>query len=119
MNSEIFYHTNTLWLWTTNKAPASWHFITIDGEVGDAIKVTSIMRQLETGRRKGWGSIKVNATIGDTSWATSIFPCARRYLHLTRRSASVQANPLPILLIARWPIGCGVRIPVFLSINQP
>jgi hypothetical protein len=92
MNSEIFYHTNTLWLWTTNKAPASWHFITIDGEVGDAIKVTSIMRQLETGRRKGWGSIKVNATIGDTSWATSIFPAKEAGGYLLPVKAAVRKS---------------------------
>jgi Domain of unknown function (DUF1905) len=63
-----------LWLWTSDKAPASWHFLTIDGEVAEAIHATAIMRRLEGERRKGWGSIKVTATIGDTSWQTSIFP---------------------------------------------
>ena len=63
-----------LWLWTTDKAPASWHFITIDGEVAEAIRETAIMRRLEGGPKRGFGSIKVNATIGHTKWATSIFP---------------------------------------------
>jgi hypothetical protein len=72
--TETYTHTNTLWLWTTDKAPASWHFLTIDGDVGDAIHATAIMRRLEGGRRKGWGSIKVMATIGETTWSTSIFP---------------------------------------------
>jgi Domain of unknown function (DUF1905) len=72
--TETFHHTGPIWIWTTDKAPASWHFITIDGEVGDAIKATSIMRRLEGGHSRGFGSIKVTATIGDTSWATSIFP---------------------------------------------
>jgi Domain of unknown function (DUF1905) len=72
--TETFHHTAPLWLWTTDKAPASWHFLTIDGEVGDAIKATSIMRRLEGGRSRGFGSMKVAATIGGTSWVTSIFP---------------------------------------------
>lgn len=72
--TESFQFAAPLWLWTTDKAPASWHFITIGGEVGDAIKATSIMRRLEGGRARGFGSIKVTATIGSTTWATSIFP---------------------------------------------
>jgi hypothetical protein len=72
--TETYHHTTPLWLWTTDKAPASWHFLTIDGEVGDAIKATSVMRRLEGGRSRGFGSMKVTATIGGTTWATSIFP---------------------------------------------
>jgi Domain of unknown function (DUF1905) len=72
--TETFHHTGPLWIWTTDKAPASWHFITIGGEAGDAIKATSIMRRLEGGRGHGFGSMKVTATIGGTSWTTSIFP---------------------------------------------
>jgi hypothetical protein len=72
--TETFQHTAPLWLWTTDKAPASWHFITIDGDVGDAIKATSIMRRLEGNRARGFGSMKVTATIGGTTWSTSIFP---------------------------------------------
>jgi Domain of unknown function (DUF1905) len=69
-------HTVTapLWIWTTDKAPASWHFLTIEGETADAIHALELMRRLEFGRKRGWGSIKVTATIGDTSWETSIFP---------------------------------------------
>lgn len=72
--TETFHFTAPLWLWTTDKAPASWHFITIGGDVGDAIKATSIMRRLEGNRTRGFGSMKVTATIGSTTWATSIFP---------------------------------------------
>jgi Domain of unknown function (DUF1905) len=72
--TETYTLTAPLWLWTTDKAPSSWHFITIDGEVADAIHATAIMRRLEGGLRKGWGSLKVIATIGETSWETSIFP---------------------------------------------
>lgn len=71
--TETHSITATLWIWTTDKAPASWHFLTIDGSVGEAIHALALMRRLEFGRKRGWGSVKVRATIGDTSWETSIF----------------------------------------------
>jgi Domain of unknown function (DUF1905) len=69
-------HTTTakLWIWTTDNAPASWHFLTLTGEVAEAIHALALMRRLEYGRKRGWGSIKVTATVGETSWQTSIFP---------------------------------------------
>jgi hypothetical protein len=72
--TETYTHTTPLWIWTSDKAPASWHFLTLDGDVAEAIHATALMRRLEGERRKGWGSIKVTATIGETSWCTSIFP---------------------------------------------
>ena len=67
-------HTGPLWRWTTPAAPAVWHFITIDGAAGEVLSGTALMRRLEGGRRPGWGSLKVVATIGATSFATSVFP---------------------------------------------
>jgi hypothetical protein len=72
--TETHTITTPLWIWATDKAPASWHFLTLDGEVGEAIHALALMRRLEYGAKRGWGSIKVRATIGDTSWDTSIFP---------------------------------------------
>jgi Domain of unknown function (DUF1905) len=71
--TETHTLTAPLWIWTTDKAPASWHFVTLDGEVADAIHALALMRRLEGGRKRGWGSIKVRATVGGTSWETSIF----------------------------------------------
>ncbi len=45
---------------------AGWRFITVDHEVADDIEATA-----ETG---GFGSVKVRATIGATTWETSLFP---------------------------------------------
>ena len=72
--TEAHTITASLWIWTTDKAPASWHFLTLDGEVAEAIHALALMRRLEGGRKRGWGSINVRATVGDTSWETSIFP---------------------------------------------
>ncbi len=72
--TETLRTTAMLWIWSTDKAPASWHFLTLDGDVADAIHALTLMRRLEFGTKRGWGSIKVTATIGETTWQTSIFP---------------------------------------------
>jgi hypothetical protein len=72
--TETYRVTAKLWLWNSDKAPASWHFLTVDGETAEAIHALALMRRLESGRRRGWGAMKVQVTIGETSWETSIFP---------------------------------------------
>jgi Domain of unknown function (DUF1905) len=72
--TETHTVTAILWLWTSEKAPGSWHFLTIEGETAEAIHALALMRRLESGRRRGWGAMKVRAAIGDTAWETSIFP---------------------------------------------
>ena len=72
--TETHTFTAKLWIWSTDKAPASWHFLTLDGEVAEAIQALALMRRLEFGTKRGWGSMKVTATIGETAWHTSIFP---------------------------------------------
>jgi Domain of unknown function (DUF1905) len=72
--NETHNVTAKLWIWASDKAQASWHFLTIEGEVADAIHTLALMRRLESGRRRGWGAMKVKARIGDTGWETSIFP---------------------------------------------
>jgi hypothetical protein len=70
---ETLTHTGPLWRWTTPAASAAWHFITIDGEAGEALSATALMRRLE-GAAKGFGSLKVTARIGGTVFKTSLFP---------------------------------------------
>lgn len=72
--SESVEVTTALWIWTSPEAPASWHFLTIDGEAAESIRATALMRRLEGRQKRGWGSIRVAATIGDTNWQTSVFP---------------------------------------------
>ena len=71
--TERITHTGPLWRWTTPSAPAAWFFVTIDGAAGEALSGTAIMRRLE-GASRGFGSLKVVATIGDTAFRTSVFP---------------------------------------------
>jgi len=71
--SESVTHTGPLWRWTSPSGPAAWHFITIDGEAGEALSGTAIMRRLE-GNSRGFGSLKVVAAIGGCEFKTSVFP---------------------------------------------
>ncbi len=74
MATETHVITALLWIWSSERAPASWHFLTIKGEAAEAIHALALMRRLESGRRRGWGAMRVAARIGDTTWETSIFP---------------------------------------------
>ncbi len=72
--TDTYHATAKLWIWTTDKAPASWHFVTITGDTASALHATAILRRMETGRKRGWGAIKVRAQVGNSIWETSIFP---------------------------------------------
>jgi hypothetical protein len=92
--TETHIITTPLWLWTTPSAPASWHFLTISGQSADDIHATALMRRMEGGPKRGWGSLKVRATIGDTSWETSIFPDKQRGWLLPVKAAVRKAEGL-------------------------
>lgn len=52
--------------------PGSWHFLSLPEEEADAIEA-------EFGHRAGgFGSVKVEVTIGATTWSTSLFPDSKR-----------------------------------------
>ena len=53
-----------VWLW---KADASWHFLTLPEDVADEIEDMAV-------NRGGFGSVRVEVTIGSSTWRTSIFP---------------------------------------------
>ena len=45
-----------------------WHFLTVPPDISEAI------HDRAAGPRSGFGSIRVAATIGRTTWDTSLFP---------------------------------------------
>ena len=54
-----------IWLYP---GEAAWYFISIP-------KSTSAKIDRQYGHlKRGWGSLRVKAMVGDTSWGTSIFP---------------------------------------------
>lgn len=62
-----------LWQWTA-AAGGTWHFLTIEGDGAEAIAAHALVRRLESGRARGFGSVRVTARIGATCWTTSVFP---------------------------------------------
>jgi hypothetical protein len=60
--------TAPLWLWSGEGG--SWHFVTVSAEQAAEIRLEAST----TGPRRGFGSVRVAAAIGDVAWRTSIFP---------------------------------------------
>ena len=52
----------------------TYHLVTFADKQAEAIAMHARLYRLEFGRRRGFGSVKVTATIGDTSWKSSVFP---------------------------------------------
>lgn len=72
-----------LWRWQGGKA--SWCFFTLPKRVATEIRL------VDAGpRRAGFGALRVEATIGATSWHTSIFPSASHDSFLLPVKAAVR-----------------------------
>lgn len=71
--SEICHAHAPLWRWTGGNG-GQWFFLSIEGAAAEAIAGHALMRRLEHGRARGFGSVKVEATIGTSRWRTSVFP---------------------------------------------
>lgn len=52
----------------------TYHLVVLTGADADAIAMHARLLKLELGTRRGFGSVKVIARIGDTQWKTSVFP---------------------------------------------
>jgi hypothetical protein len=77
-----------VWIWRGNgngpPPKAAWYFLTIDGDAAAAI------RAAVAGRTNGFGSVRVTASIGGTSWQTAIFPSKSLDGYLLPLKASVR-----------------------------
>lgn len=70
MDELDFVFTEKLWLY---QGKGAWHFITVPAAQSNQIKFFTSADV--TGRKKrGWGSVRVTALIGESRWQTSIFP---------------------------------------------
>lgn len=61
---STYSFTSQLWLHST--MPGAWYFVTLPPDAADEIRAST--------ERRGFGSVRVHATIGGTSWDTSVFP---------------------------------------------
>ena len=55
-----------LWEW---EAKGGWFFVTLPDELADDIRART-----DDGLRRGFGSVRVEATVGGSTWRTSVFP---------------------------------------------
>lgn len=60
-----------LWVWDARRND-SWTFVSLPVDASEEI------RDRAGGLRRGFGSLRVRATVGRTSWTTSVFPDSAR-----------------------------------------
>lgn len=61
---KIFTLQQKIWIWPTQNAP--WFFVYVDGDI--------LQKILKVAHKHHMGMIRVQATVGTTSWQTSLFP---------------------------------------------
>lgn len=69
MTSPTYVFRAEVW---EHEGPAAWFFISLPDDHADDID------ERFGHRAKGFGSLRVEVTIGGTTWATSIFPDTKR-----------------------------------------
>ncbi|WP_024929499.1 DUF1905 domain-containing protein [Methylophilus sp. OH31] len=62
--------------WLGSKS--TWHYVSLPTAMSDEIHTLSQYHQT---KRRGWGAVKVEVSMGDQQWQTSIFPAfeGKRY----------------------------------------
>ena len=70
--SESLAFTLPLRRWQGDRG--TYHLVTITGDAAEAIAAHALMHRLEFGTQRGFGSVKVMASVGRTIWKTSVFP---------------------------------------------
>ena len=69
---EMVTHTAPLIRWQGDRG--TYHLVVITGDDAETIAMHARLHRLEFGTQRGFGSVKVMAQIGDTSWKSSVFP---------------------------------------------
>ncbi|GAB2772205.1 DUF1905 domain-containing protein [Nocardioides salsibiostraticola] len=82
--------TAELWVWEAKQPSTGWIFVTVPDEFTEEIRMLG-------GPSKGFGSVRVEVTVGDQTWRTSVFPESGRGFVLpvkapVRRHAGVEAG---------------------------
>lgn len=94
--------TSLLWIWK-GEAAGRWYFLTVPEDQSAAIKAEA----LELPR--GFGSVKVEASIGDIAWRTSVFPL----------NAGGYLLPVKADIRKRADLSVGDEVTVSLRLNPP
>ena len=76
-----FTFTAPLWAWTGN---AAWFFVSVPAEQSEDIRERPRMP-------RGFGAVKVRATVGGSTWETSVFPDSKVGLYILPVKKAVRA----------------------------
>ena len=79
--SDIYKMRAKVWIYN---GKAAWHFVTLPKKQSALIKKTYGAFEV------GWGSLHVIATVGKTSWKTSIFADGKRNAYLLPLKTAVR-----------------------------
>jgi hypothetical protein len=87
----IYLFDAELWLWDARQGD-SWTFLSLPEEASAEI------REVAGALPRGFGSVRVTATLGETVWKTSIFPDAKAGVYVlplkkaVRKAEGVEAG---------------------------
>ena len=85
---EVFEFEAELWVWDARRLD-TWTFVSLPAELSE-----EVFERSQAQPRAGFGSVRVAATIGATSWRTSIFPAAADRYDLPVKKAVRKAEGL-------------------------
>lgn len=98
-----FTFTGECWLW---QGKGAWYFITLPTDKSEEIKFFS---EGFHGKKRGWGAVRVQVTIGKTTWETSIFPSTKSKAYILPIKAGVRKKEA---------IAAGDAVQVALKVNM-
>lgn len=75
----------SLWRWDAeDERSGAWYFVSLPFDVSDEIEATA-------GPGKGFGSVRVEVTIGASTWRTSVFPSTAERTYVLPVKRAVRA----------------------------
>lgn len=87
MGPTVYAFEADLWRWRPEEG-GTWIFLSLPFDLADEIDETS-------GPKRGFGSVRVEVTIGNTTWRTSLFPSNEHKTYVLPIKAAVRkANQL-------------------------
>ena len=72
--TETLRFTAPLQIWTNESENSSVGFVILPSDAAERVAGHELARRLELGKRRGFGSVKVTARLGGSTWDTSVFP---------------------------------------------
>jgi len=93
MSADTVSFTAPLLVWKTEQY-GNIGYVAIAGAAAETIGAHELTRRLELGRRRGFGSVKVDVAVGGSRWSTSVFPQKQGGWFLPVKKAICQAEGL-------------------------